>query len=99
MHQSHRHNYDSSTSMKHRRADVFCFTDLVSIQYRDKDGGTRSGVVSVELEFSPSDLSINYLSVDYSDPELERRADSNPNVLRNIDSYLRNKLLKLDYKF
>jgi hypothetical protein len=86
-------------SMKYRRADVFCFTDLVSIQYRDNDGGTKSGVISVELEFSPSDLSINYLSVDYIDPELERRADSNPNVLRNIDSYLRNKLLKLDYKF
>lgn len=53
----------------------------------------------MEFEYSPGDSPINYLDVQYSDPSLTNHGEGNPQVLRNIDSYLRNKLLKLEYDF
>jgi hypothetical protein len=35
--------------------------------------------------------------VQYSDALLEKQVESNPHVLKNIDAFLRNKLLKLQY--
>ena len=51
------------------------------------------------IEYFQSDDSINYLEVSYSDAELEKYVEGNPNVLRNIDGYLRNKLLKQEYSY
>lgn len=51
----------------------------------------------MEIEFSMSDLSINYLDVEYSDRKLMELVESKPQILRNIDAYLRNKLLKVEY--
>jgi hypothetical protein len=42
-------------------------------------------------------MRIEYLDVQYSDTQLERQVESSPQVLKNIDAYLRNKLLKLEY--
>lgn len=78
-------------------SDGFSFTDIVSLTYLDQKGVTRSGIITIELQFAPSTLSIDYIDVHYSDAQLEKQIESNPNVLRNIDSYLRNKLLKLQY--
>jgi hypothetical protein len=85
-------------SSKPTSADVLHFADIISIRYRD-DGLIKSGIITIDIEFSPSNLSINYLDVQYSDPILGQKVEDNPNILRNIDSYLRNKLLKLEYNF
>jgi len=57
----------------------------------------QHGSISIQIEFSPADLYINYLDVQYSDKQLQQVVESNPHALRNIDSYLRNRLLKLQY--
>lgn len=77
--------------------DKVCFTDVICINYTDEHGDTKSGIINIEIEFSRSDLSIKYLDVSYSDPELLKHVESRPNVLRNVDAYLRNKLLRVDY--
>jgi hypothetical protein len=77
--------------------DDFTFTDMISLSYPDKAGATRSGIITIQLKYSPSSTTIGYLDVQYSDSELERLVESNANVLKNIDGYLRNRLLKLQY--
>ncbi len=58
-----------------------------------------SGTVGflVEFEYSSILCSINYLDVQYSDPQMRKHVEENPNVLRNIDSHLRNNLLYQEY--
>ena len=77
--------------------DKVCFTDVICINYTNEHGDTRSGIINIEIEFSRSDLSIKYLDVGYSDPELLKHVESRPNVLRNVDAYLRDKLLRVEY--
>jgi hypothetical protein len=75
----------------------FTFMDMILLTYLDEKGVTRSGILTIELRFSPSDMRIDYLDVRYSDALLEKQVESNPHVLKNIDAFLRNKLLKLQY--
>jgi hypothetical protein len=77
--------------------DDFTFMDMISLTYPDEKGVSRSGVLTIELRFTPSSMRIEYLDVQYSDKQLERQVESSPQVLKNIDAYLRNKLLKLQY--
>jgi hypothetical protein len=74
-----------------------CFTDFICLNYTNDHGDTKSGIINIEVEFSRSDLSIKYLDVGYSDPELLKHVESRPNVLRNVDAYLRDKLLRVEY--
>jgi hypothetical protein len=79
--------------------DKVCLTDAVWLTYSNRRGELKSGVVTIEIEFSSSDSIINYLNIEYSDSEIMEAVESNPKILRNIDSYLRNKLLKIEYNF
>jgi hypothetical protein len=79
------------TSLK----DSFHFTEMISINYGDICS-VKSGVVTLQIEYSPSDLSIIYSDVKYSDKEIEKRIETNPHVMKNIDSYLRKKMLTLE---
>ena len=71
-------------------------TDLVFLRYMS-EGIMHSGMLTVEFEYSSSLCSINYLDVEYSDPQVRKHVEENPNVLRNIDSHLRNNLLFQEY--
>ena len=71
-------------------------TDLVFLRYMS-EGIMHSGMLTVEFEYSSSLCSINYLDVEYSDPQMRKHVEENPNVLRNIDSHLRNNLLFQEY--
>jgi hypothetical protein len=77
-------------------SDHIHFSRLVFIRYLD-NGSVKSGSISIKIEFSPSGLGINYRDVEYSDKQLQQVVENNPHALRNIDSYLRNKFLKLEY--
>ena len=70
-----------------------CLTDMIFLNY----GDSKAGSICVEFEYLQSDSSINYLDICYSDPDLERYVEGNPYVLRNIDAYVRNKLLKQEF--
>jgi hypothetical protein len=76
--------------------DIICVTDLVFLRYMS-EGIMHSGMLTVEFEYSSSLCSINYLDVEYSDPQMRKHVEENPNVLRNIDSHLRNNLLFQEY--
>ena len=71
-------------------------TDLVFLRYMS-EGIMHSGMLTVEFEYSSSLCSINYVDVEYSDPQMKKHVEENPNVLRNIDSHLRNNLLFQEY--
>lgn len=72
-----------------------CLTDIIFLKY----GDSKTRNIRVEFEYSESNCTINYLEVSYSDPDLEKYVEGNPYVLRNIDSYLRNKLLKQESNY
>lgn len=69
--------------------DGICMTDLVFVRYMS-EGIAHSGTLTIEFEYSSSLCSINYLDVQHSDPQLRKHVEGRPNVLRNIDSHLRN---------
>lgn len=71
-------------------SNTTCVTEMV-------DAVTKSGMITIEFEYSSSHLTLNYLDVEFSDNDLRKHVECNPRVLRNIDSYLRNKLLYQEY--
>ena len=76
--------------------DMMCMTDIVFLRYMS-EGIMHSGMLAVEFEYSSNLCSINYLDVQYSDSRMRKQVEGNPNVLRNIDSHLRNNLLYQEY--
>ena len=77
-------------------SDMICVTDIVFLRYMI-EGITHSGVLTVDFEYSSSQSSINYLDVQYSDPQMRKHVEDNRNVMRNIDSHLKNSLLYQEY--
>jgi hypothetical protein len=76
-----------------RKPERICLADIAFIKY----GSSKSG--TIEFEYIESNCKINYLEINYSDPELEKYVEGNPHVLRNMDAYFRRKLLKQEYAF
>ena len=52
----------------------------------------------MEFEYSAMHCSIDYLDVQFSDPQIRSHVEEKPNLLRNIDSHLRNNLLYHKYE-
>jgi hypothetical protein len=77
-------------------SNTICMTEMVFLKYV-VDAVTKSGMITIEFEYSSSRLTINYLDVEFSDNDLRKHVEGNPRVLRNIDSYLRNNLLYQEY--
>ena len=77
-------------------SDLICITPPVFLRYMS-DGIVQSGILTIEFEYSSVLGSINYLEVEYSDPQMRKHVEENTNVLRNIDSHLRNNLLYQEY--
>jgi hypothetical protein len=76
--------------------DRIWMTDIIFLRYMS-EGIVHSGTLAMEFEYSSSLCSINYLDVQYSDPQMRKHVEGNPNVLRNIDSHLRNNILYQEY--
>ena len=76
--------------------DKICLTDVVFLRYMS-EGIVQSGMLTIEFGYSSSLASINYLTVQYSDLQMRKYVEDNSNVMRNIDSHLRNNLLYREY--
>jgi hypothetical protein len=76
--------------------DKICLTDRHMSRYMS-EGVVQSGMLTIEFEYSSSVGSLNYLEVEYSDPRMRKHVEDNPNVMRNIDSHLRNNLIYQEY--
>jgi hypothetical protein len=57
-----------------------------------KYNDSKTGSMFVELEYIQYDNTWNYQGITYSDADLEKYVESNPQVLRKIDADLRNRL-------
>jgi hypothetical protein len=64
------------------------FNDIIFMKYND----SKTGSMFVELEYIQYDNTWNYQGITYSDADLEKYVESNPQVLRKIDADLRNRL-------
>ena len=45
--------------------------------------------IVIEYQYYPSNGSIDYVDVRYSDEQLQSKVESNPEMMKNIDNYLR----------
>jgi hypothetical protein len=72
------------------------FYDVVALSFKDNNE-ILSAFITLEYLYNTQSGSIKYVDIKYSDRRLEKHIEQNPNVIRNVDSYLRNKLLKLEY--
>lgn len=45
--------------------------------------------IVIEYQYYPSDGSIEYVDVRFTDKQLQSKVESNPEMMKNIDNYLR----------
>lgn len=75
---------------------IIRFYDVVALSFKDNNE-ILSAFITLEYTYNTRSGSIKYVDIKYSDRRLEKHIEQNPNVIRNVDSYLRNKMLKLEY--
>ncbi|HEX7258933.1 MAG TPA: hypothetical protein VF242_12825 [Nitrososphaeraceae archaeon] len=71
--------------------------DLIAIKF-PSEGKILSGFITIEYKYNPQKVTITYSNVKYSDKRMEAYLEKNPNVIRNIDSFLKNKMLESEFK-
>jgi hypothetical protein len=67
-----------ATSSVNHMDKICCMTDMVFLRYLS-EGIMQYGTLTVEFEYSSSLCSINYLDVQYSDPQMRKHVEGNPN--------------------
>ena len=71
--------------------------DLIAIKF-PSEGKILSGFITIEYRYNPQKVTITYSNIKYSDKRMEAYLEKNPNVIRNIDSFLKNKMLESEFK-
>ena len=71
--------------------------DLIAMKF-PSEGQTLSGFITIKYTYNPGNGKITYSDIKYSDKRMEDYLEDNPNVIRNIDSYLKNKMLESEFK-
>lgn len=71
--------------------------DLIAIKF-PSEGKILSGFITMEYKYNPQKITITYSNIKYSDKRMEAYLEKNPSVIRNIDSYLKNKMLESEFK-
>ena len=72
------------------------FYDVVALSFKYNEE-ILSAFVTLEYTYNIKTASIKYVDIQYSDPRLEKHIEENPSVIKNVDSYLKNKLLRLEF--
>ena len=89
------HNNDKKTSsLKSKSIKLY---DLIAMKF-PTDGKILSGFITIEYNYNPQEVTITYSNIKYSDKRMEIYLEKNPNVIKNIDSYLRNKMLESEFE-
>jgi hypothetical protein len=71
---------------------------LMALNIKENDDQI-SGFLSIEFDYYSYDGRIKYRDMHYSNPKLIKHIEGNPQVMKNIDSYLRRNLLESEYGF
>ncbi len=72
------------------------FSHLMAFNIKEENNEI-SGILSVEFDYYHEDGSMKYRDINYSDKRLITHIEGNPQVMKNIDSYLRKNLLESEY--
>lgn len=78
-------------------SDSIKLYDLVAIKF-PSNGKILSGFITIEYIYNSKKLTITYSNIKYSDNRMENYLEQNPNVIKNIDSYLKNKMIESEFK-
>jgi hypothetical protein len=81
----------------HAHSNSLKLYDLIAIKF-PSNGNTLSGFITIVYRYNLKNGIITYSDIKYSDERMEKYLEENPNVIRNIDSYLKNKMLELELK-
>ena len=80
-----------------RNSNTIKLYDLIAIKFPG-EGEILSGFITIKYRYNPNNGIITYSDIKYSDKRMEKYLEDNPNVIRNIDSYLKNKMLESELK-
>ena len=78
-------------------SDFIKLYDLVAIKF-PSEGKILSGFITIEYIYNSKKLTITYSDIKYSDNRMEDYLEQNPDVIKNIDSYLKNKMIESEFK-
>lgn len=88
--------YDKDDRIDRTTKKPIRFSHLMAFNIKEEDNEI-SGILSVEFDYDSEDGSMKYRDIHYSDPRLLKHIEGNPQVMKNIDSYLRKNLLESEY--
>ena len=78
------------------RSDPIRLHEIISFKFK-KNHESKLGIASFEYDYFPDEAKVQYVKVEYSDKEIQDSIENNPNVMRNIDSHIREKLMGLEF--
>ena len=81
----------------HAHSNSLKLYDLIAIKF-PSNGNILSGFITIVYRYNLRNGIITYSDIKYSDERMEKYLEENPNVIRNIDSYLKNKMLESELK-
>ena len=81
----------------HAHSNSLKLYDLIAIKF-PSNGNILSGFITIVYRYNLKNGIITYSDIKYSDERMEKYLEENPNVIRNIDSYLKNKMLESELK-
>lgn len=81
----------------HAHSNFLKLYDLIGIKF-PTDGHILSGFITIAYRYNLKNGIITYSDIRYSDKRMEKYLEENPNVIRNIDSFLKNKMLESELK-
>ena len=90
---SHTKKYNKT----HAHSNSLKLYDLIAIKF-PSNGNILSGFITIVYRYNLRNGIITYSDIKYSDERMEKYLEENPNVIRNIDSYLKNKMLESELK-
>jgi hypothetical protein len=82
---------------EHLQSNSIKLYDLIAIKF-PSEGKILSGFITIEYKYNPQKITITYSNIKYSDKRMAAYLEKNPSVIRNIDSYLKNKMLESEFK-
>jgi hypothetical protein len=99
--EDHRRQFNHSKVMlcnisETARSPMLFIRGRVSIGFKFNNNKSR---VVIEYQYYPSTGTIQYVNVAYSDEKLQSKIESDPEMMKNIDNYLRRVLNKRSASF
>src|SRR6478672_9998522 len=77
-------------------SDPIRLNEIISFKFK-KNYESKLGIASFEYDYFPNESKVQYIKIEYSDKEIQESIENNPNVMRNIDSHIREKLMGLEF--